>query len=247
MSILLPSNGRRSPTLSRRVSLSSDQRGALNDLHASQQQEKQLFPFFDMAYQGFASGNTTRDAFAVRYFVEQGHQVVLAQSFAKVINLIEELSRSRPHAVEIISEHGSLRRACWCFLHRYQLSRRKGSCRQPAEDRHPPHVFKPSNSRCSRRRNHLERRPALHTMVRSSTVSGELCGSKSLTGRAKSRAWPTESLACVTLFITSSPTITRLPENGATSSLRSACSGTSLQGSQIPLPTDRRWLLALPA
>lgn len=52
--------------------------------------EKQLFPFFDMAYQGFASGNTTRDAFAVRYFVEQGHQVVLAQSFAKNMGLYAE-------------------------------------------------------------------------------------------------------------------------------------------------------------
>jgi aspartate aminotransferase len=38
-----------------------------------------------MAYQGFASGDTNRDAFALRYFVEQGHQVALAQSFAKVL------------------------------------------------------------------------------------------------------------------------------------------------------------------
>ncbi|KAG8908262.1 aspartate transaminase aat1 [Tulasnella sp. 417] len=52
--------------------------------------EKQLFPFFDMAYQGFASGDTSRDAFAVRYFVEQGHQVVLAQSFAKNMGLYAE-------------------------------------------------------------------------------------------------------------------------------------------------------------
>lgn len=41
------------------------------------------FPFFDMAYQGFASGDTTKDAYALRYFVEQGHLPVLAQSFAK--------------------------------------------------------------------------------------------------------------------------------------------------------------------
>lgn len=43
-----------------------------------------------MAYQGFASGNTTRDAFAVRYFVEQGHQVALSQSFAKNMGLYGE-------------------------------------------------------------------------------------------------------------------------------------------------------------
>jgi aspartate aminotransferase len=41
------------------------------------------FPLFDMAYQGFASGNTNKDAYALRYFVEQGHQVALCQSFAK--------------------------------------------------------------------------------------------------------------------------------------------------------------------
>ena len=52
--------------------------------------EKKLFPFFDMAYQGFASGNTTKDAFAVRHFVEQGHQVALSQSFAKNMGLYGE-------------------------------------------------------------------------------------------------------------------------------------------------------------
>ncbi|KAL7267017.1 aspartate transaminase aat1 [Rhizina undulata] len=41
------------------------------------------FAFFDMAYQGFASGDTDKDAYALRYFVEQGHQVALCQSFAK--------------------------------------------------------------------------------------------------------------------------------------------------------------------
>jgi aspartate aminotransferase, mitochondrial len=45
--------------------------------------EKGHFAFFDMAYQGFASGDTNKDAFAVRHFVEQGHNICLAQSFAK--------------------------------------------------------------------------------------------------------------------------------------------------------------------
>jgi aspartate aminotransferase, mitochondrial len=48
------------------------------------------FPFFDMAYQGFASGDTDRDAFALRYFIEQGHQPCLAQSFAKNMGLYGE-------------------------------------------------------------------------------------------------------------------------------------------------------------
>ncbi|KAF8350018.1 aspartate aminotransferase [Amanita rubescens] len=52
--------------------------------------ERKLFPFFDMAYQGFASGSTTRDAFAVRHFVSQGHQIALSQSFAKNMGLYGE-------------------------------------------------------------------------------------------------------------------------------------------------------------
>lgn len=41
------------------------------------------YPFFDMAYQGFASGDTNKDAFPVRLFIEEGHGLCLAQSFAK--------------------------------------------------------------------------------------------------------------------------------------------------------------------
>lgn len=48
------------------------------------------YPFFDMAYQGFASGDTNKDAFALRYFIEQGHQPCLAQSFAKNMGLYGE-------------------------------------------------------------------------------------------------------------------------------------------------------------
>lgn len=52
--------------------------------------EKKLFPFFDMAYQGFASGSTDRDALALRLFVSEGHHVALAQSFAKNMGLYGE-------------------------------------------------------------------------------------------------------------------------------------------------------------
>ncbi|KAI9802485.1 MAG: hypothetical protein M1825_002870 [Sarcosagium campestre] len=48
----------------------------------------QHFAFFDMAYQGFASGDTDTDAFAVRHFIKEGHNIVLAQSFAK--NMVRE-------------------------------------------------------------------------------------------------------------------------------------------------------------
>ena len=51
---------------------------------------KKHFPFFDCAYQGFASGDLDRDAGAVRYFVEQGFELVIAQSFAKNFGLYGE-------------------------------------------------------------------------------------------------------------------------------------------------------------
>ncbi|CAH0700366.1 unnamed protein product [Spodoptera exigua] len=52
--------------------------------------EKKLLPFFDMAYQGFATGNVDNDAFAVRLFEKDGHQLMLAQSFAKNMGLYGE-------------------------------------------------------------------------------------------------------------------------------------------------------------
>ncbi|RMZ79320.1 hypothetical protein DV737_g3474, partial [Chaetothyriales sp. CBS 132003] len=52
--------------------------------------EKEHFPFFDMAYQGFASGDTDRDAYALRLFIQEGHELVLAQSFAKNMGLYGE-------------------------------------------------------------------------------------------------------------------------------------------------------------
>lgn len=51
---------------------------------------RKVFPFFDMAYQGFATGNVDGDAAAVRLFVDHGHQVMLAQSFAKNMGLYGE-------------------------------------------------------------------------------------------------------------------------------------------------------------
>lgn len=44
-------------------------------------QAKKQFPFFDCAYQGFASGNLNKDAWAVRYFVDQGFELCIAQSY----------------------------------------------------------------------------------------------------------------------------------------------------------------------
>lgn len=54
---------------------------------ANVMEEKRLFPFFDSAYQGFASGDPDKDAWAVRYFVERGFEILCAQSFAKNFGL----------------------------------------------------------------------------------------------------------------------------------------------------------------
>lgn len=50
-------------------------------------QEKKLFPFFDCAYQGFASGDLDKDSYAVQYFVKQGFELLAAQSFSKNFGL----------------------------------------------------------------------------------------------------------------------------------------------------------------
>jgi len=46
--------------------------------------------FFDSAYQGFASGDAAKDAYAVRLFLSQGHNIALAQSFSKNFGLYGE-------------------------------------------------------------------------------------------------------------------------------------------------------------
>jgi aspartate aminotransferase len=46
--------------------------------------------FFDCAYQGFASGDSEVDAYAIRKFVDDGHLIILSQSFAKNFGLYGE-------------------------------------------------------------------------------------------------------------------------------------------------------------
>ena len=46
-------------------------------------QERGLAVFFDMAYQGLASGNVDDDAAAIRMFAVDGHEMLIAQSFSK--------------------------------------------------------------------------------------------------------------------------------------------------------------------
>ncbi|XP_068652573.1 aspartate aminotransferase, cytoplasmic [Aristolochia californica] len=51
---------------------------------------KGLLPFFDSAYQGFASGNLDADAQSIRMFVADGGECLAAQSYAKNMGLYGE-------------------------------------------------------------------------------------------------------------------------------------------------------------
>ncbi|KRT80535.1 hypothetical protein AMK59_6739 [Oryctes borbonicus] len=73
--------------------------------------KKNLFPFLDMAYQGFASGDINKDAAAVRMFVNDGHEIALAQSFAKNMGLYGEragaftvVTKSKEEAAKVLSQ-----------------------------------------------------------------------------------------------------------------------------------------------
>ena len=52
--------------------------------------KKKIFPFFDMAYQGFATGDINEDAYALRLFANEGLDLALCQSFSKNLGLYGE-------------------------------------------------------------------------------------------------------------------------------------------------------------
>lgn len=51
---------------------------------------RHLFPLIDIAYQGFVTGDPDEDAWAVRHFVSEGFEALIAQSFAKNFGLYNE-------------------------------------------------------------------------------------------------------------------------------------------------------------
>lgn len=63
-----------------------------------------LLPFFDSAYQGFASGSLDTDAQAVRLFVGDGGECLVAQSYAKNMGLYGE----RVGALSIVCTNGDI-------------------------------------------------------------------------------------------------------------------------------------------
>ncbi|KAJ7751951.1 aspartate amino-transferase [Mycena metata] len=52
--------------------------------------DKKHYAFLDCAYQGFASGDLDKDAWAVRFFVEKGVALLVCQSFAKNAGLYNQ-------------------------------------------------------------------------------------------------------------------------------------------------------------
>lgn len=81
---------------------------------------KHHFPFFDVAYQGFASGDLEKDAKAIRLFLEDGHVVGCAQSFAKNMGLyghrvgcLSVLAKDQQQAMIVRSQLQRLARAMY--------------------------------------------------------------------------------------------------------------------------------------
>lgn len=81
-------------------------------------ERRKLFPFFDCAYQGFASGDLEKDAWATRYFIERGFEMCIAQSFAKNFGLYGEragafhwISRTPDVAKRVSSQLAVLQRS----------------------------------------------------------------------------------------------------------------------------------------
>jgi len=60
------------------------------DLLSAQFKKKKHIAFFDSAYQGFASGDPELDAYSIRKFVADGHNILLSQSYAKNFGLYGE-------------------------------------------------------------------------------------------------------------------------------------------------------------
>jgi len=52
--------------------------------------ERKLVPLMDSAYQGYASGDLDKDAFAIRLFLSMGFEMFMCQSFAKNLGLYGE-------------------------------------------------------------------------------------------------------------------------------------------------------------
>ena len=80
--------------------------------------KKKILPFFDMAYQGFATGDVDEDAYAVRLFANEGLDMVLCQSFSKNLGLYGE----RIGCLSVLTQNEEQKLACKTNLERIARS-----------------------------------------------------------------------------------------------------------------------------
>ncbi len=83
-------------------------------------ERKGHMPFFDVAYQGFASGSLVEDAYAPRYFESRGMEVMVAQSYSKNLGLYAErvgalniITKDADTTTRVMSQMKRLARAIW--------------------------------------------------------------------------------------------------------------------------------------
>lgn len=76
--------------------------------------------FFDVAYQGFATGSLDEDAYAPRYFLSRKMEFLVAQSYSKNLGLYGErvgainiVTASKDAATRVLSQLKRLARAIW--------------------------------------------------------------------------------------------------------------------------------------
>lgn len=74
-------------------------------------ENRSLIPYFDVAYQGFATGDIAADAFSLRYFVSRGFNLIASQSFEKNFGLYGEpigalhiVCQDAPTATKVVSQ-----------------------------------------------------------------------------------------------------------------------------------------------
>ena len=88
--------------------------------------KKNHIPFFDSAYQGFATGDLDKDAWSIRRFVQEGQKVFLAQSFAKNFGMYGQrtgcfsmINNSKEEADIVLSHLKLIARRCYSSPPKY--------------------------------------------------------------------------------------------------------------------------------
>lgn len=83
-------------------------------------QKRELMPLFDVAYQGFASGDVQKDVFAVRMFCARGIVTMIAHSFSKSLGLynsrvgtLSMVLNEREHVPNVLSHLKWIARAMY--------------------------------------------------------------------------------------------------------------------------------------